>query len=153
VDSTLHTGFEELGLFGITVSFEYGKEIMDFLVTDLARRQTVMGQTGSLQSRQFRASRIQPLLLMNVSSCQSSISVNNLSFSWWFYTLIIFCPMALHFYDGIPMVRIRRTKYQMTNFSAKWIQYLLFLLQIPLVSLHHNFPPSFTKQLVAWARP
>lgn len=58
MDATLHTAFDKYDLFAITVSLDYGENIRNILVEDLANRQLIMDQTGRLAQRQFQVSRI-----------------------------------------------------------------------------------------------
>lgn len=69
VDASLHIAFHELELFALTVSSKFGEKIKKFLEADLARRQAVLDSIGLLPLRPFQVRRIEPSLLMNISSC------------------------------------------------------------------------------------
>jgi hypothetical protein len=72
VDGSLHTAFDKYEFLAVTVSLEYGRYMLDFLRADLARRQSVMDETGHMEQRAFQASRIHPLLLFNVPDVNSA---------------------------------------------------------------------------------
>lgn len=66
MDATLHKAFDFYDLLAITISLDYGKDIIAFLEADLSYRQEVMNATGQLQPRNFQVSQILLLLLINV---------------------------------------------------------------------------------------
>ena len=57
-------------IFAITVSWNYRKNILDFLEEDLVNWQSVMDETGFLLPRNFQTSQISPLLFMLLTSVQ-----------------------------------------------------------------------------------
>lgn len=68
VDATLHVAKDKYDIFAITVSLNYGENVLDFLEEDLANRQSVMDETGRFLPRNFQASRISPLLFTSLMS-------------------------------------------------------------------------------------
>jgi|SRR5882762_7298068 len=89
VDATLHATMDNYDIFAITVSLNYGNNILAFLEEDLVNRQSVMDETGRSLPRNFQASWISPLLFMSLMSVQYFLSTK-------------FQPVVLHLDQLLP---------------------------------------------------
>jgi len=89
VDATLHATMDNYDIFAITVSLNYGNNILAFLEEDLVNRQSVMDETGCSLPRNFQASWISPLLFMSLMSVQYFLSTK-------------FQPVVLHLDQLLP---------------------------------------------------